>query len=246
MLMLLNLDVAKQHQIASLAMFLRSFNTIQESITEECRRRDHCSQHRYKNLAQKSHLMSWENTVVNSKFYLPTFVLVAPKNINDSAATGINLRNTFGKTVMTVGGPNPQRPQMTRKTITIMIRITMTTFSGNYNRWLTMDRTDYYVYRFRYRTYRQLYRFIPFLPRFYIPCVIVLYGITLGPLFNPRQYPFYLELCLLTYLRFLRILFPRHWFSEVHFLMPAASMIPRHEATSTMIISPSIRIRTYP
>ena len=147
--MLLNLGAAKQPRIAPLAMSLQLFSTIQESITEEYRRRGHCSQQKYKLPVQIPHLMSWENTVVNSKFYLPTFVLVAPKNINDSAATGINLRNTFGKTVMTVGGPNPQRPQMTRKTITIMIRITMTTFSGNYNRWLTMDRTDYDVYRFR-------------------------------------------------------------------------------------------------
>ena len=208
--MLLNLGAAKQPRIAPLAMSLQLFSTIQESITEEYRRRGHCFQQKYKLPVQKSRLMSWKNTVVNSKFYLPTFVLVAPKDINDSAATGINLRNTFGKTVMTVGGPNPQRPQMTRKTITIMIRITTTTFSRNYDRWLTMDRTDYDVYRFRYRTNRQLYRLIPFLPRFYIPCVIVLYGITLGPLFNPRQCPFYLDLYSLTYLRFLRIRFPRH------------------------------------
>ena len=208
--MLSNLGAAKQPRIAPLVMSLQFFSTIQESITEECRRRDHCSQQKYKLPVQKSRLMSWKNTVVNSKFYLPTFVLVAPVNMNDSAVAGINLRNTFGKTVMTVGGPNPQRPQMTRKTVTIMIRITMTTFSGNYNRWLTMDRTDYDVYRFRYRANRQLYRLIPFLPRFYIPFVIVIYGITLGPLFNPRQYPFYLDLYSLTYLRFLRILFPRN------------------------------------
>ena len=169
--MLLNLGAAKQTRIALLVMSLQLSNTIQESITEGCRRQGHCFRQRYKHPAQRPRLMSWKNTVVNSKFYLPTFVLVAPVNMNDSAVAGINLPNTFGKTVMTVGGPKPQQPQMIRKTIVITIRMMTTTFSKNYNRQPVVGRTDYGVFRFRYRTNRQLYRFIPFFPCLYIPWV---------------------------------------------------------------------------